>query len=224
MNDELYTLESAADEDAGIWLSIGDLMSGLLLFFVLLFVTVLLQLQEAQEDRVERRRILIGTLIEELQGNAIEVEVNKETGDVSVKEGVLFEERRWELTPTGQDFLEHFVPVYSDVIFSREEFENEITRVIIEGHASSSGTHEENLRLSLLRSNAVASYVLSDEVRFDSKAGLARKLLAAGRGELDADPIENRPEDRKVVFRFQFKGEEFIELYRGGGSIQDYAQ
>ncbi|MEO0133072.1 MAG: hypothetical protein ABIK73_09145 [candidate division WOR-3 bacterium] len=31
--------------DSGVWLSIGDLMSGLLMFFALLFVTVMVQLK-----------------------------------------------------------------------------------------------------------------------------------------------------------------------------------
>jgi hypothetical protein len=35
-----------SDQSAGIWLSLGDFMSGLMLFFALLFVSVLARFQE----------------------------------------------------------------------------------------------------------------------------------------------------------------------------------
>lgn len=36
--------------------------------------------------------------------------------------------------------------------------------------------------------------------------------MAAGRGEIEAEPEYNHPNDRKVVFRFQFRGEEIGTL------------
>lgn len=54
-----------------------------------------------------------------------------------------------ELKPEGKDFLRRFIPVYSRVIFSKPEIENEISRVVIEGHTSSEGDDKTNMELSV---------------------------------------------------------------------------
>ncbi len=43
---------------------------------------------------------------------------------------------------------------------------------------------------------------------FPTKAALSQKILAAGRGEIEADQKLDNPGDRKVLFRFQFRSDE----------------
>jgi hypothetical protein len=107
----------------------------------------------------------------------------------------------------GKAFLRRFIPVYSGVIFSKPEFEQEISRVVIEGHTSSDGDDKTNLQLSLLRSSSVYNYIFYD-MNFSTKAPLSQKILAAGRGEIESDKKHDNPGDRKVVFRFQFRSDE----------------
>ena len=196
--------EMIEDDDSSIYLSIGDLMSGLLMFFALLFITALLQL--AQKD--VPKRLIIGNVVGEMKSNNINVKVNPETGDISIQESILFAQGSNELKPEGKAFLSRFIPVYSGVIFSKEEFENEISRVVIEGHTSSEGDEKINLELSLMRSLSVYKYIFSD-INFPTKTALSQKILAAGRGEVEADHSRDNPGDRKVVFRFQFRNDEF---------------
>jgi len=54
---------SHLEEDSGIWLSIGDLMSGLLMFFALLFITVMVQLKQYQEA-IDRLPVVVLNAIE----------------------------------------------------------------------------------------------------------------------------------------------------------------
>ncbi len=204
--------EGEQDHEAGIYLSISDLMSSLFLFFALLFITVLVQLKEYQDQSSKQKNIVIGTLQGQLKANNVAVKVNEETGDVSIQDKILFDEGSAELTPKGKAFLRKFIPVYSQVIFSRSAIENQITRVVVEGHTSSKGEYEDNLELSLLRSLSVSKYIFSKDLNFKTKERLKKKILASGRGKIDADSIDN-PSDRKVVFRFQFKGEEFAQWY-----------
>jgi outer membrane protein OmpA-like peptidoglycan-associated protein len=243
----LYKSEDNETEDNGIMLSIGDLMSGVFLFFVLLYVIVVFQLREVQikltqslvqaEDQLkelelarkelaqlrETRRIFIGTLKDQLQGNNINVEVNEETGDISVRDSILFDFGSAVLKPEGQSFLSQFVPIYSKVIFSDPEIADQVVRIVIEGHTSSAGTYESNLELSLLRSLSVSRYIFSGAINFPTKNQLSQKILASGRGEIEADQIRDNPADRRVVFRFQFRGEIVEgstlqrELVKGGG-------
>lgn len=205
--------EVEQEQDSGIYLSISDLMSSLFLFFALLFITVLVQLKDYQEQIANQKRIFIGTLIGQLRAANVGVKVNEETGDVSIRDAILFDEGSAELKPSGKAFLQKFIPVYSQVIFSKPSIEKQITRVVIEGHTSSKGDYEQNLELSLLRSLSVSKYIFSTNVNFNTKSRLSQKILVAGRGEIESEPIDN-PADRKVVFRFQFRGEEFAQWYQ----------
>ena len=208
------------EEESSVLLSIGDLMSGLLMIFALLFVTVLVQLK----DKEEPRRVVIGTVVEQMKGNNINVKVNSETGDVSIQDKILFDENSAKLKPNGKIFLKQFIPVYSRVIFSKKDFKTEIARVVIEGHTSSKGDYNTNLELSLLRSLSVAKFIFSNELTFPTKAELRTKIMAAGRGEMEAKQEKDDPSDRKVIFRFQFRGENFSEWYRKNQSLQKQKQ
>jgi len=178
-------------------------MSGLLMFFALLFITALLQL--AQKD--VPKRVVIGNVVGQMKSNNINVKVNPDNGDVSIQESILFAKGSTELKPEGKAFLRRFIPVYSGVIFSKPEFEQEISRVVIEGHTSSEGDDKTNLQLSLLRASSVYTYIFYD-MNFSTKAPLSQKILAAGRGEIESDKKRDNPGDRKVVFRFQFRSDE----------------
>jgi outer membrane protein OmpA-like peptidoglycan-associated protein len=212
--------ESGEDYEASTYLSIGDLMSGLLMFFALLFIVALLQLQQAKEELQKQRRFVVGTLIQKLSGNNINVQVNQDTGDVSVRESILFDEGSAEIKPNGKAFLRKFIPLYSQVVFS-PSVEQQISRVVIEGHTSSKGSYERNLELSLLRSLSVAKYIFSNEMQFATKQRLSQKILSSGRGEIEANQVKDNPGDRKVIFRFQFRGEEFSESYKQNRSLQN---
>jgi outer membrane protein OmpA-like peptidoglycan-associated protein len=215
--NELNHQPELDEEESSVLLSIGDLMSGLLMIFALLFVTVLVQLK----DKEEPRRVVVGTVVEQMKGNNINVKVNPETGDVSIQDKILFDENSAELKPAGKIFLKRFIPVYSRVIFSKKDFEKEIARVVIEGHTSSKGDDDTNLELSLMRSLSVAKFIFSNELNFPTKSQLRTKVMAAGRGEMEAKQKVDDPSDRKVIFRFQFRGENFSQLYQKNQSLPE---
>jgi len=63
-NPELE-LEDEQDQESGVWLSISDLMSGLLLFFALLFITAQVQLQQKEvklQQKIEELQLTISKL------------------------------------------------------------------------------------------------------------------------------------------------------------------
>ena len=210
-HSEERELEIEESSEASTYLSIGDLMSGLLMFFALLFITALLQLQQIKDQANKEQQFFVGTLINKLNGNNLKVQVNAKTGDVSLRNEILFAEGSSELKPEGKKWLQKFVPVYSELIFSRPEFQKLITRVVLEGHTSSKGSYESNMELSLLRSLSVYKYIFSNEINFSTKSLLREKLLASGRGEFDSDQNKDNADDRKVVFRFQFKNDQLSE-------------
>ena len=216
------------EDNAGIWLSISDLMSGLLMFFALLFIVVQVQLQQEmlqakklrkeleqeilKAQKLERELETYKKIIDQLPLriiSAIEgkfgqgvVEIDPKTGDVKIGDRILFDEGRAELKLTGKRFLQRFIPIYSDVIFSDKLFDSQITRVLIEGHTSSKGSEKINMELSLRRALSVSDYIFSQQLNFKTKQKFKQKILASGRGEIDADQSRDNPRNRKVVFRF----------------------
>ena len=219
-------LEDEQDQDSGIWLSISDLMSGLLLFFALLFIATQVQLQktikelEKYKEILEKLPSLIENKIEEEIGDDA-VEVDPETGDVILDEKLLFAEGKSNLKPKGKQFLNEFVPVYSKAIFSKQEFEEQIVRVVIEGHTSSKGSEKANRALSLERARSVADYIFSDQLNFPNEEEFQEKILTSGRGELDANQKIDDPKDRKVTFRFQLRRPNFGEsVYKKGEQVK----
>lgn len=213
MNNE-WVHEAVAEDDAGIWLSLGDLMSGLLLVFVLLFIVAILELQHFIEQSENRRVMIIQSLKEQLQAKDIDATLDEKTGDITITNKLLFDHEAFALRPDGKEFLARFVPAYSEVIFSSPEIEREVVRVIIEGHTSSSGDADANMLLSVRRSHAVTSHIMHEDLAFAQKTAFLNKVLTAGRGELEASDTDN-PEDRRVKFRFKFRGDQFESWARG---------
>lgn len=189
------------------WLSISDLMSGLLLVFALLVVVTLLQLKITQEETQNKRVVVIQALQEQFNSNGINAEINPETGDITLLDSVLFDFNEKELKDEGKAFLDRFIPVYGGVIFSEEEISEEITRVIIEGHTSSDGALGYNMQLSLGRANSVYQYINTMELS-NYKPDFLKKIQVAGRGPMDANYALSEDGDRKVIFRMQFKSED----------------
>ena len=112
------TEEELSDEtDSGVWLSVGDLMSGLLMFFALLFIAVSAQLLNYQE-LIKDLPAKILNAVQEKVGDKGSFSIDAETGDISLEDKILFDEGKSELKPQGKEFLNQFIPLYSEIIFS----------------------------------------------------------------------------------------------------------
>lgn len=200
--------KTADAEESGVWLSIGDLMSVLLMIFALLLISALVQISEVYEESQNTRVVIIKGINDALNAAGIEVKADSETGDISITDSILFDLDDYRLKPSGKDFLERFIPIYADAIFQSEATADEVSRIVIEGHSSSEGAFNRNMELSVLRANSVIAFVNS--MSFDNKSQFFEKVVISGRGPLEADPNEAIASDRKVKFRFQFKDEEFL--------------
>ncbi|MDE0297840.1 MAG: OmpA family protein [Candidatus Poribacteria bacterium] len=205
-------------DDNPFSLSLGDLMAGLLLIFVLLLSFVMLRLENLMEEKRRelelidvRERIkksLISRLLHEL--SEFDVEVDPDTGVIRITEGILFDFGKAELKQDGKDFLRQFTPQYVGILLSDPLVEKHIAQVIIEGHTDDVGGYEYNLSLSLRRANSVVAYLFTDEFGTFSYAEDLRKLLSAN-GRSFVQPIasndseEGRAQNRRVEFQFRLR-------------------
>ena len=187
-----------------------------------------LQTQQAQlEDQQQQIEQLVGmkpriiaSLSSALRSSNISAKVDSVTGSIALESDVLFESGRYELTATGKQFVDQFLPVYLDVLFS-EEYSAYVSEIIIEGHTDSDGGYLSNLELSQQRALAVASYVLGDSckaVSADVKNQLRPVVTVNGRSFsdriFDANGAEDKAASRRVVFKFRLTDEQMIQQLR----------
>jgi hypothetical protein len=58
----------------------------------------------------------------------------------------------------------------------------------------------------------VVNHIFSEQLPFETEEELRQKIMTAGRGEIEANQEIDDPTDRRVTFRFQFRGEDFADL------------
>ena len=204
--------KSYETDDSSVWLSVGDLMSVLLMIFALLLISALAQVSKDFERTHDTRVEIIEDMNRALTTSGVEVRADPETGEIAILDSILFDVNQSILKPSGQQFLDAFIPIYAKTIFQREKTAREINQIIIEGHSSSEGEFNHNMTLRVLRANSVAEYI--NRMTFDNKHSFFQKILVAGRGSLDSDKINPIDADRKVKFRFQFKDQKFLEEFQ----------
>ena len=179
-----------------------------------------LENQQAQiEQLVGMRTRIISSLSDALRGSSISATVDSATGSITLESDVLFATGRYELTAAGRRFVDRFLPVYLNVLFSAE-YRDYVSEIIIEGHTDSDGGYLSNLELSQQRALAVASYVLGDcrAVSNDVKDQLRKVMTVNGRSFSDrifkADGTEDMDASRRVVFKFRLTDEQMIQQLR----------
>jgi outer membrane protein OmpA-like peptidoglycan-associated protein len=213
-----FNQNTSDTDDSGIWLSVGDLMSVLLMIFALLLVAALVQIAEVEEQSTNNRIMIIRDIQERLSVNKLDITFDAQKGEISLSEKLFFDSNQANLSENGQSLLRKFIPLYADVIFQDEDRAREVGYIMIEGHASSDGDFNHNMQLSVLRANSVSEFV--QKMNFANKQRLIGKFIIAGRGSLDADPNKALSNDRNVKFRFQFKENQFLGNFLGVKTIE----
>ncbi|GEM77846.1 OmpA family protein [Vibrio superstes] len=197
-------------DETGTWLSISDLMAGLLMVFALLLIATLAQLFQYQEQSKSNRVVIIEEIQKGLEKAGIESKVDLETGSLSLIEGLSFSNNRSSLDKSSRQFLNKLIPIYSQAIFLNEKTSEEVLHLVIEGHSAQGEGQGRAMSLSLSRAEAVTSHI--EQMIFAYKGRFIEKILPAARGNLDADTNLSVVQNRKVVFRFEFKSHDLTEL------------
>ncbi|PWA05517.1 flagellar motor protein MotB [Pueribacillus theae] len=203
-------------------MSYSDLMSALLLLFALFLMISLMVNQESIEKKDQMIEEVIGVktriiqeLIEAFKGSNHELEVDPQTGAISFSGGVFFDSNSSSVSESGRNELEEFIPVYIGILLS-DQFRDEISQIIIEGHTDTVGGYLFNLRLSQNRALAVAEEIFSkDFPNFAEREYLKQVITANGRSYsiplLDNKGQIDLAKSRRVEFKFRLKDDEVIE-------------
>lgn len=220
------------EEDEGSWPSISDLMSGLMIVFLLIAIAYMHNVAQGQQKVKEiavtyqQAQIeLYKTLYAEFKDDLPiwKAHIDKKTLSIQFFEpDILFKAGESEVTYKFKKILKDFFPRYLDIIFS-EQFKNHIEEVRIEGHTSSewtssatsaSAAYFNNMQLSQARTQAVLVYCYS----LTSDASLQKLMrthitangLSSSKTILNADGTENKKMSRRVEFRTRTTAENKI--------------
>lgn len=211
---------STHHEDADHWMSVSDLMSGLMIVF--LFISVLLMRGALIErDKIKEVAIayqnnqvaLYEALVNEFEKDLSKwnAEVDRATLSFQFKSpDILFDTGSANLRPAFKSVLSDFFPRYLRVLGS---FKESINEVRIEGHTSSrwnqqSSTDEayfRNMALSQERTRSVLLYAQGLDSISSQRSWVRRNVAAVGfsssRVVVDDSGREDEDRSRRVTFR-----------------------
>lgn len=230
--------KTLADENP-FSLSLGDLMAGLLLIFILVLSFLMLDLMEKEkrDDKVQQMLLKIFTDYVDLRGDlytALETEfeadlrewdaiLDRETLSVRFSEPeVLFETGKADVRTKFKNILDDFFPRYIQTL-KQPEYLDGIAEIRIEGHTSSEWSEDVtpkeayilNMELSQDRTRSVLHYVLEIPTIRNDRDWLQSHLTANGLSSskliTHPDGAENSEESRRVEFRVRTNAEKQLE-------------
>src|SRR5690625_911518 len=225
MNQKYARLLDDEPTDGKFWPSFTDLLTTILLCFILIFLTMMiiksLQIKEMKEtlDQIMGVR---AKLIEELRDTFTEstygIEVDEQTGAIIFDTEILFSYDDADLKENSFQFLDEFVPLYLDVLFA-SGYADYIAEVIIEGHTDRDGSYLYNLQLAQERAYSVAEYILSDDFPYKHiQENLSERLTVNSKSYTDFRTDDSgdysAEASRQVEFKFRLKDEEILNKTR----------
>lgn len=198
----IFVRKNKKNKKDNFWIGFSDLMTGLMLVFIVLSLTFMAIAKEKLDEIQQQRKSVIVILSEKLASNNIKVEYDSEKGTVTIAQDILFIKKKANLNSKGQDFIKLFARILDQNIFSKEEYKDLIKYIHIEGYASKEGSSEYNFLLSFKRAQSVWFYMTEKELK--NTDIMKRKLNIVSRGEIEANQQLIDESDRKVIFRFEF--------------------
>ena len=132
-------------DESGNWISLSDLLAGLLLIFILALCYAILsyaedrdRLQDAKQqlaESLELRTEILQAIVDSLRKHEgeIVIEVDEDRGALRLQEGVLFGSGQAELSARGVHTLSVLGPIVHAVL-SEDRFAGQVETVFVEGH------------------------------------------------------------------------------------------
>ncbi|MCX9466938.1 OmpA family protein [Vibrio cholerae] len=218
--EKLFGVSKTAEQSGEHWMSVSDLMAGLMMVF--LFISVALmrdavverdKIKDVAEAYQKTQHAIYVSLLDEFSKDLEKwgAEIDRDTLSVNfTAPEVLFANGKADLTQQFQIILNDFFPRYLEVL---EQYKPTIQEIKIEGHTSSRWNHDSsdyeayfnNMGLSQSRTRAVLSYVMAiDKVRINHYGWVKNNVAAVGYSSSKA-VIKNGLEDEKRSRRVSFR-------------------
>ena len=153
-------------------------------------------------------------------GDATKVSVG-ENGNIILSEGVFFDLGSSELKPESVTVLNELIDAFS-AFLSDPNTTQYVDSIVIAGHTDSTGTDEDNRKLSTARANSVLNYLLGG--RGGRLAAYAPFFCAAGYGETrpvaDNSTFAGQAQNRRIEISMILKDETVLDIVEQYLAIQ----
>jgi chemotaxis protein MotB len=175
---------------------------------------------EEQENKINQLIGIKSQIIEELsesfKNTDLVVTIDSKTGSIAFASSVLFDYNDDTIKDSGFEFLDQFLPIYFNTIFS-DEFKPYISEIIIEGYTDNVGSYIYNLELSQKRAFSVSKYCLENPNLLSSTENFTylQSILTTNGKSMsnliyDDDGNVDSESSRRVEFKFRLKDDEMI--------------
>ena len=179
--------------------------------------TTLLATQQKKIDNIIGVKAdVIEALQKEFAKNNVSVDIDAQTGALTLNANVMFDYDQSDLTDEGKAELANILPIYCKVLL-QDDYKKYLAEIIIDGYTDTDGDYDYNLELSQRRSLAVAQYLTEIRENFlssDEISDLQNYLTVNGHGSsnpiLDSNGNEDKDASRRVEVKFRLKDDEMI--------------
>lgn len=204
--------DRSGDAEKSFWISFADLMTALMVLFLLVMTVTLLSLTHATrsvEAKKQQRAEEISEVMGQIERSAkrhggIEVDINRHVIDFGDR--ARFETGSSVLSEPAARALRMFVP---ELLAAADSAPGRrwIRRIVVEGFADPRGSYLMNLNLSLQRGQRVLCVLLDPAGRSegigDTQQRRIRELFAVGGFSFNA-PRESYEASRRIELRVEF--------------------
>ena len=222
-----------------VWLSVSDLMTGLMVIFLFIAIAYISRVQQNQSvltDYVETKNQLHDKLVKEFEGDTLkwQMAIGKDLSMKFKEPNVLFASGSYELTPRFKEILDEFLPRYFNILLN-DSLKNNIQEIRIEGHTDNvpiprydEDPYIANVILSQQRALSVLRYLrkmpsyqqYSEEQRSLLEFWFTANGLSYGKAVDNAGNYINKSHNeidkdmsRRVEFRIITSGDEVLENF-----------
>jgi outer membrane protein OmpA-like peptidoglycan-associated protein len=224
---------SSNHQDSEHWMSVSDLMSGLMMVFLFISIAMMRsafierdKIKEVAVAYQEKQVAIYEQLMLEFKDDLVRWDADIDKQSLAFRfnsPDILFATGEATLTPTFQSILQEFFPRFLKAL---NQFQNDIEEIKIEGHTSSQWegatkdiAYFKNMDLSQARTNSVLKYVYSIEKNKSTREWIRNNIAAVGYSSSRLVFTDKGNEDskrsRRVTFRVLTNAETQIRKILG---------
>lgn len=171
------------------WITMTDLMTGLVLVFVVMFFYTYINSHLELVRQNLAKENATKSLQESLKEQNLDATIDPISGIVKISDLELFDLGSYTLSDKGKLYLDKFAPTYLNSLFSNNYLNENIDKIIIQGHTDSQtfkGKYSDdeqymkNMELSLNRAYAVANYMTNTPYNKENGNKLRKMIIVEG--------------------------------------------
>lgn len=206
------------------WITMTDLLLGLAVIFIVLFVLAMTGFTQAKLQEQQLKSEVAKDLAQELNAKNIKAQIDLSTGAVKLSDLQLFELGSYQLSGDGKAFLNKFIPIYLNAVYSNPKIADKVVNIVIQGHTDSQSfagvsskdlQFVKNMELSTQRANEVAKYIFYTPYNKAYSAKLRKMLIVEGKS-FSQPVIVNGKEDFDKSRRVE------LQLVVKNSNLQDF--